>query len=631
VNSFKRFPATLVLLLVNVVVFALSYLRVHTFSEPEWTLNLLSLGAEFNPYTLDQEWYRLFTHLFLHGSILHLVFNMVALFAAGKEVEQEVGTKKFLWVYFLSGVAAALTSLYWSLFTIGVGASGAIFGLFGFSLIINLASSRKEDRPVTPIIVNFVIFLGINLLFANAFKADTAAHLGGLACGMIIGMVSLLFTDSLRTSTWEIALIPLLVTIYFSLPRYQVSYFKFFQQVLAVEDSTQNLFSRKNLSDEAFVEGYKKGKAQWDTTLILLRAHAYLPKALHSDTAKLARYIALRKQEAGFRITLIERESYIYRDSLDIIQESMKSSLSLDYPLMMVHQRPKQPEPLQPKEQLAEVQVWYNGDWEELAGPPGAYYRIGSKDSLDRWQGPVTDFFANGDIQMKGSYKDNEHEGIFIYYSDHKTYVSAGRYKGDRHVGKWESFHDNGMMESEVYYDKRYFLKNLWDAHGNQLVHNGNGKEVQRYANGVIKTEGEYRDGHREGYWYGRRETGELYYEENFYRGRLVNGRSRSREGRNFIYDESSLSPLPEGGYKKLSEYIQGEVKKVASAWKGTVRLSFRVTAHNTLTEFKVEKSVSTVLDEQARHILLAGPRWISAKEHGQEVTDGYAFVNVEF
>jgi len=47
---------------------------------------------------------------------------MVALFAAGKEVEQEVGTKKFLWVYFLSGVAAALTSLYWSLFTIGVGA-----------------------------------------------------------------------------------------------------------------------------------------------------------------------------------------------------------------------------------------------------------------------------------------------------------------------------------------------------------------------------------------------------------------------------------------------------------------------------------------------------------------------------
>ncbi len=630
-DLFKRFPATLVLLLLNMVVFVLSYLRVHTFSEPEWTLNLLSLGAEFNPYTLDREGYRLFTHLFLHGSILHLVFNMVALFSVGRDVEQEVGTKKFLSVYFLSGLAAGLTSLYWSLFAIGVGASGAIFGLFGFSLIIKLTFSRKHDHPVTPIIVNFIIFLGINLLFAKALKADTAAHLGGLACGMAIGAVSVLFSDSLRTVKWEIAFIPLLVAVYFNLPRYQVSYFKFFQHVLAVEDSTQNLFSRATLSDEDFVEGFKKSRAQWDTALSLLRAHPYLPKALHNDTAKLGRYIALRKQEAGFRITLIERESYIYHDSLELVQESMKSTLSLDYPLMMVHQKPNLPEPQQPKQPLEAVRVWYNGDWEELAGPPGAYYRMGTKDSLGRWQGHVTDYFANGDIQMKGFFKDDEHDGIFIYYSDHKTYVSAGRYKGDRHVGKWESFHVNGKMESEVYYDNRYFLKSLWDDAGRQWVHNGNGKEVRRYVNGVIETEGEYRDGNRQGYWYGRRETGELYYEENYYQGRLVNGRSRSREGRNFIYDESSLSPLPEGGYKKLNDYIGREVKKVNSPLKGTVRLSFRVTAHNTLTEFKVVKSVSAALDEKARQILLAGPRWIAAREHGQEVTDGYAFVNVEF
>jgi hypothetical protein len=49
------------------------------------------------------------------------------------------------------------------------------------------------------------------------------------------------------------------------------------------------------------------------------------------------------------------------------------------------------------------------------------------------------------------------------------------------------------------------------------------------------------------------------------------------------------------------------------------------------LTEFKVVKSVSAALDEKARKILLAGPRWIAAREHGQEVADGYAFVNVEF
>ncbi len=631
VNYFKRFPATLVLLLINVVVFVLSYLRVHTFSEPEWTMNLLSLGAEFNPYTLDREGYRLFTHLFLHGSPIHLALNMVALFFIGRDVEQEVGTKKFLWVYFLSGLTAAFASLYWSLLAIGVGASGAIFGLFGFSLIIKLVFSRKQDYPVTPIVVNFIIFLGVNVLLAKAFKADTAAHMGGLACGMAIGATSALFGDSLRAVKWEILFIPLLAAIYFNLPRYQVSYFKFFQRVLATEDSTQNLFSKKNLTDESFVEGFKKSRAQWDTALIMLRAHSYLPKALHGDTAKLARYITLRKQEANFRITLIERESYIYRDSIELVQELMKSTLSLDYPLMMVHPKQKQPEPGQPKQRLEEVQVWFNGDWEELAGPPGAYYRIGAKDSLGRWQGPATDFFANGDIQMKGAFKDNKHEGIFIYYSDHKTYVSAGRYKDDRHIGKWETFHSNGRMESEVYYDKRYFLKNLWDAAGRQWVSNGSGKEVRRYANGVIETEGEYREGYREGYWYGRRETGELYYEENYYRGRLVNGRSRSREGRNFVYDETSMFPLPDGGYKKLSEYIRREVKKVNTPLRGTVRLSFRVTPHRTLTEFKVEKSMSAALNEKAKQILLTGPRWISARLHGQEVTDGYAFVNVEF
>jgi hypothetical protein len=122
-----------------------------------------------------------------------------------------------------------------------------------------------------------------------------------------------------------------------------------------------------------------------------------------------------------------------------------------------------------------------------------------------------------------------------------------------------------------------------------------------------------------------------LYYEENYYQGRLVNGHSRSREGRYFIYDESSLFPIPEGGYQKLSEFIRREVRKVDHRLKGTVRLSFRVTAHNELTEFKVEKSVSRDLDDKAKQILLRGPRWISAKQHGQEPTEGYAFVNVEF
>src|SRR5260221_3974531 len=117
-------------------------------------------------------------------------------------------------------------------------------------------------------------------------------------------------------------------------------------------------------------------------------------------------------------------------------------------------------------------------------------------------------------------------------------------------------------MESEVYYDNRYFLKSLWDDAGRQWVHNGNGKEVRRYANGVIETEGEYRDGNRQGYWYGRRETGELYFEENYYQRRLANRRSRSHDGPNSIYDRTSLSSLPGGRYKQLHDYIRSDAKQ---------------------------------------------------------------------
>src|SRR5690349_4411953 len=121
-------PLTLGLIILNCVVFALCYYSIGTFADPIWTLGLLERGALFNPYALDGQWYRIFAAMFLHGHIAHLLFNMYALYSAGGAVESKTGTKKFLIIYLLSGVAAALASLYWGLFTIVVGASGAIFG-----------------------------------------------------------------------------------------------------------------------------------------------------------------------------------------------------------------------------------------------------------------------------------------------------------------------------------------------------------------------------------------------------------------------------------------------------------------------------------------------------------------------
>jgi membrane associated rhomboid family serine protease/antitoxin component YwqK of YwqJK toxin-antitoxin module len=630
-NRLSKAPATFALMFINVVVFSIQYFTINSFAEPAWTLHLLDQGAEFNPYSLGGQWYRIFTHMFMHGGIVHILVNMYGLYSVGQEVEEEVGTKKFVWVYFLSGIAAAFASLYWSLFTIGVGASGAIFGLFGFSLVINLLRSRELGHSLAPIFINFAVFLGINLYFAKAFNADTTAHLGGLACGIVLGVCSAMRREWLREVKVEYAFIPLFVFIYFALPRYQVTYFKFFQYVLAAEDSARQIFG-KNASDDYYLDAFKKSQARWDTALQLLNNHKYLPEALHSDTFNLRQYINLRKQESAFRIKMMELESYIYMDSIDIAGDSIQRYNKLDYPLSMTHP-PKEEQPSEQKKKpsLETVRILYNEDWEEIQDLDFKYYRIGTRDSLGRWQGNLMDFYANGDVQMKGSYKNDEQNGIFIYYSDHKTYTSAGRYRDDRAIGKWETYHNNGRLAREEYFTDRYFLKNLWDSAGNQLVKDGKGRVVEHHANGVVSEEGEYRDGYKEGYWYGRHANGEMYYEENYYRNRLVNGRSRDLQGNTFVYDESSLYPLPEGGTLKLKEYIQSAVKQTDVTANGTVRLSFRVTEKGNLTDFKVLRSVSKEADEKAKEILRDGPAWIPAKEHGHKKVDGFGYGEVGF
>lgn len=627
-NNIFRFPITLILIIINVIIYIILYTKSPAKDGSLWTLHLLNSGAIFNPFTLNGEWYRIFTHMFLHGSLLHIGFNMYALYSVGQDVEQETGPLKFLVVYFICGVAAALTSLWWTLFSIGVGASGAIFGLFGFSLVSNLVRTRKSGHSITPLAVNFGLFLILNLVMAEALHADTSAHLGGLACGIVLGVLTAY--GEAKKLKYEYAFLPILIAIYFALPRYQVQYYNFFQYIIAAEDSARNDFN-KNASDAFFLQAFRKSEARWDSALALLNAHPYLPKELEEDTFKLRRYIQLMKKESHYRVTMLEYESYIYLDSIHLAADSASSFNQLDYPLVMKSAE-DQPQLLDEQEpSLEPIRVLYNKDWEEIAAPPFTFYRLGTRDSLGRWQGRLQDHYANGDVQMKGSYKDDERHGIFIYYSDHKTYESAGRYYNDVSIGKWETFHRNGKLESEVYYTDRYFLKNLWDSAGYQLVKDGNGRVEEKYFNGVIANEGDYRNGYREGLWLGRHKNGALHYEENYFHGRLVNGRSRDLTGDTFIYDESSFFPLPVGGLKGLKEYLRQEVDKHHVNYSGVVRLNFRVTSQGSLTDFKILKSVSKEADELAKQILKEGPQWIPAKEHGHEIIDGFAYAEVEF
>lgn len=125
------------------------------------------------------EWYRLVTVALTHGGLLHLGFNMYALLVLGNPLEAAFGKNKFLMVFFFSLLTGSLASAYFaSPYVISVGASGAVFGLFGALLVVG----RRIGADTQSIIV----IIGIN--FAIGFVVggvDWRAHLGGLVGGLL--------------------------------------------------------------------------------------------------------------------------------------------------------------------------------------------------------------------------------------------------------------------------------------------------------------------------------------------------------------------------------------------------------------------------------------------------------------
>jgi membrane associated rhomboid family serine protease len=133
----------------------------------------------FQYLQLTNEWYRLFTVALTHGGILHLGFNMYSLMVLGNPLEEAFGKQKFLIVFFFSLLTGSLTSAYFaSLYSASVGASGAIFGLFGALAIVG----KKIGADIRSI----VVIIGINFAFGFAIGGvDWRAHLGGLIGGVV--------------------------------------------------------------------------------------------------------------------------------------------------------------------------------------------------------------------------------------------------------------------------------------------------------------------------------------------------------------------------------------------------------------------------------------------------------------
>ena len=172
----KKPIITYALIAINVVVFILSVF--YDAILPMFAVNR-ELIVNFNQY------YRLFTGMFLHAGILHLLFNMYALYIIGMQLESFLGKAKYLIVYLLSGIGASMLSIFFSN-SFSVGASGAIFGLMGALLYFGYHYRVYLDSVVKSQIIPLIV---LNLILGFTISGvDNWAHIGGLVSGILATM-----------------------------------------------------------------------------------------------------------------------------------------------------------------------------------------------------------------------------------------------------------------------------------------------------------------------------------------------------------------------------------------------------------------------------------------------------------
>lgn len=188
-----RHPAwqspTNVIIALNALVFVIMGALGAGWFETTDLMPYILYGANNGAATTDGEWWRLLTSMFMHYGIMHLLFNMWALYQAGHLVEKLLGRSLYVLMYLGSGIAGGFASILWhGDQTWSAGASGAVFGVYG--AIIGFMLRQKQALPASiyrSMMKSTLAFAGYNILYGMARAGiDNAAHTGGLIGGICL-------------------------------------------------------------------------------------------------------------------------------------------------------------------------------------------------------------------------------------------------------------------------------------------------------------------------------------------------------------------------------------------------------------------------------------------------------------
>ncbi len=219
-----RYRLTYVLIILNSTLFVLTAFLSRSLESIDLDL-LVELGALFGPLSvLDAQWWRLLSAMFLHGGMTHILMNMFSLYLVGRSAERFFDFSSYLSIYLFSGLAGGLASLYMHPASVGVGASGAIFGLFGALAGFFLAHKEQLATHAKAFMKDFGVIILLNLVIGLSIPSvDLSAHIGGLVAGFLGGF---LISKSRKFLSLYVALMVLLsLVIACSLPLRYVQIF----------------------------------------------------------------------------------------------------------------------------------------------------------------------------------------------------------------------------------------------------------------------------------------------------------------------------------------------------------------------------------------------------------------------
>ncbi|HUN88349.1 MAG TPA: rhomboid family intramembrane serine protease [Terriglobales bacterium] len=216
IEQARAFPVTSTIVAINVVVYAICVAFGYLTGQGnlfDFSPRLLAtLGANFGPYTLNGQWWRIFTCMWMHGGLIHIGSNMYCFWQFGRIAERVFGRNRYLAIYLITGLAASITSVAWHPMIVSIGASGAIFGVAGALFVPFYRKRLRLPPPVMHSMMRSIgLFIVINLIIGASLPfIDVSAHLGGLVSGFLLGSI---FVEQAARGEESIALVVAFCTV----------------------------------------------------------------------------------------------------------------------------------------------------------------------------------------------------------------------------------------------------------------------------------------------------------------------------------------------------------------------------------------------------------------------------------